>query len=90
MAAGMVADKHKVDAQKAEAMGMLAPKTGLAALAKVLSEAEGGSLHASVRGAAGIQYWQKLLAHVKPVPRMFAEIVEEVKTKPQPQMEVLL
>ena len=77
---GMVADKHKVDPKKAEALGMLLPKTGLTALASVLKEAASGASVNSVRGAAGLVYWQKLLANVKPTPPMFADIMAVPQT----------
>lgn len=73
----MVADKHKVDPKKAEALGMLLPKTGLTALASVMGEAVLGSAAASVRGAASLVYWSKLLANVKPTPTMFAGILSK-------------
>ncbi len=77
---GMVADKHKVDPKKAEALGMLLPRTGLTALASVLKEAASGASVNSVRGAAGLVYWQKLLANVKPTPLMFADIMAVPQT----------
>lgn len=92
--AGMVADKHKVDSKKAEAMGMLAPSSGLAALASVLQEAQAGQLTSSIRGAAGSVYWKKLLGNVKPVPPMFADVIaapeegSQLPTKQQALPEV--
>ena len=71
----MVADKHKIEAHKAEALGMLLPKIGLTALASVLRGSVHGIGSASVRGAACLVYWQKLLANVKPTPPIFADIM---------------
>lgn len=70
-----MADKHKIEANKAEALGMLLPKTGLTALANVLRDSLYETGSASVRGAAYLVYWQKLLANVKPTPPMFADIM---------------
>ena len=79
----MVADKHKMDASKATALGMLSPKVGITALGHVLSGLGGGSPTSAVVGAAGMVYWQKLLANVKPVPPMFAEVMDSAEsTKP--------
>ena len=85
----MVADKHKVDAQKAAALGMLAPKTGLSALAKILSDTTSGKSASSVRGATSASYWQKLLANMKPVPVMFEKVMAVPQSRPVPDQQVL-
>ena len=85
---GMVADKHKVDAKKAEALGMLLPKTGLTALACVLRETASGVAATSLRGAANLVYWRSLLANVKPTPPIFADIMAAPQTASAGTQEV--
>ena len=69
-------EKHKVDAQKAAALGMLSPDTGIAALSSVVAATVAGGATAVVRGAAGAAYWHKLLANVKPTPPIFADVMD--------------
>ena len=84
----MVANTHAIEADKAMALGMLAPKVGIAALSTVLSEVRSGCPLSSVRGAANKIYWRKLLASVKPVPPIFAEAVAELTEGDNGKLEV--
>ena len=86
----MVADKHKMDASKASALGMLSPKVGITALGHVLSGLGSGSPTSAVVGAAGMVYWHKLLANVKPVPPMFAEVMGSVESSKPAALKVSL
>ena len=74
---GMVADKHRVDAEKARELGMLTPQTGIAALGAVLGGLELRNRLSAVHGAAGLAYWQKLLSNVKPLPHIFAGLMQQ-------------
>jgi hypothetical protein len=85
----MVADKHKMEASKASALGMLSPKVGITALGSVLGGLGGGSPASAVVGAAGAVYWHKLLANYKPLPPMFTEVMATAK-KPQPAAQKVL
>ena len=77
--AGMVADKHKVNAAQAAAMGMLSPTTGLSVMESLLTQVAkvGSSASAcGVVGAAQPQYWQLLLKAAKQQPPLFEAIVD--------------
>ena len=75
MSAGMAADKHAMSAAQAEALGMLSPAAGLAAMERLLRGATAG-LAAGVRGAAAPGYWRLLLQGVKHKPAMFSGVLD--------------
>lgn len=83
----MVAEKHKVDAEKASGLGMLTPQAGVAALGAVLGSLSLRDPLSAVCGAAGQVYWQKLLANVKPVPHIFEHLMMQQQRMPaEPQV----
>ena len=64
----MVADKHKVSAVQAAAMGMLMPAAGLGVMQSVLVNA---SPPCGVIGGASARYWQALLQAAVQCPPLF-------------------
>ncbi len=88
--AGMVAEKHKMDSGKAAALGMLSPKVGIAALGSVLGGLSGSHPTPAVVGAAAAVYWHKLLANVKPLPPMFAEVMATAEHPKPTRQEVCI
>lgn len=72
---GMAADKHAVSAALAEALGMLSPAAGVAALEGLIRSTTVGRA-AGVRGAAAPGYWRLLLQGVKQKPAMFAAVMD--------------
>ena len=75
MSAGMAADKHAMSTAQAEALGMLSPTAGVAAMERMLRGATAG-LAAGVRGVAAPGYWRLLLQSVKHKPAMFSAVLD--------------
>lgn len=75
VSAGMAADKHAMSAAQAEALGMLSPAAGVAAMERLLRGATAG-LAAGVRGVAAPGYWRLLLQGVKHKPAMFSAVLD--------------
>lgn len=71
----MAANKHSVSAAQAEALGMLTPAAGLAAMECLLKGAAAGRMAGS-RGAAIPGYWRLLLQNVRHKPAMFDTVFD--------------
>lgn len=84
----MVANTYAIEPSKAAALGMLAPKAGIAALSSILLDTCSGQHLANVCGAASQIYWKRLLANVQPVPSMFANVTAEELVKAESQQKV--
>ncbi|CAL8466746.1 g6282 [Coccomyxa elongata] len=83
---GMAADKHAMSAAQAEALGMLSPAAGVAAMERLLRGATAG-LTAGVRGAAAPAYWRLLLQGVKHKPAMFSAVLDSAIEKDNEPVE---
>ena len=73
----MVADKHRMTASQAAAMGMLSPAAGLGIMRSVLTRAQAVRTSAEacgVLGGASARYWQLLLKAARQRPPLFEDV----------------